>query len=285
MTARWQDVRCASIPIEALPALAELRRQPGIYVSIDRAKAWIWWEASSDQMRELLVRAILPTAGAELFTRRNGRWYRLGEHLPAFDVPAGDSAGRFALHRLVLPAPLAARRPAGEPLRPRALCVVRDQSGLERPASAVACGAHVLAAWADRATSMELALLQAVCAPESDGRTTRNRFLLLSTAGRLPLLPQSVRYWGRDLLVPLGYRVDPDLPESAIRRAAAADSSELLLFEDGAFERIPRALFRPVSRAAIRLACATSGADATATATANASAPEPTPREGEGGGL
>ena len=92
MTASWQDVRWASIPIEALPALGELRGQPGIYVSIDRAQAWIWWEANCDQMRELLVRRSLAQGRRGVVHGAERTWYRLGEHLPAFDVPAGESA-------------------------------------------------------------------------------------------------------------------------------------------------------------------------------------------------
>ena len=46
--------------------------------------------------------------------------------------------------------------------------------------------------------------------------------LVIGAPGTLPLLPESVRYWGSELLVPLGFRAEPDLPEAAIRGVAGA---------------------------------------------------------------
>ncbi len=62
--------------------------------------------------------------------------------------------------------------------------------------------------------------------------------LILGPAGRLPLLPDATRYWGIDLLTPLGYRLEPDLPESTVRRAAGADAGSLVLWEDDGFELV-----------------------------------------------
>jgi hypothetical protein len=266
MTASWKDVRCASIPVAALAELADLRGQPGIRVSIDRDRAWICWESDCDQMREMLVRRILPAPGTVMFTRRDGRWYRLGEHLPAFDVPLVDGASGVPLHRLVLPSPVKARRPAANRSEPRALRLVRDESGLQQPTSAVRCPAHVLSSWADHATSNELALLQAICAFGPAGPTHHSPVLVVGPTAALPLVPESIRYWGTALLVPLGCRIDPELPESTVRRAAGADSGHLVVFEDDGFELIPRALFRTLSRAALRLACGMSGVTPTGTA-------------------
>jgi hypothetical protein len=260
MTERWKDVRCASIPVEALATLADVRDQPEIRVSIDRARAWISWETDSDAMRAILVRRILPTPGAELFTRQGGHWYRLGAHLPAFDVPLFDVASGVPLNRVLLPTPVTARRPAGERLGPQLIRLVRDEGALRRPTTALRATAHVFAEWADRATSADIASLEAVCAAGPDGLTRESPILILGTPGRLPLLPGSTRYWGADLLVPLGFRVDPELPDSVIRRAAGADTVHLVVFENHGFELIPRALFRPVNRAAIRLACGNSSA-------------------------
>ena len=129
---------------------------------------------------------------------------------------------------------------------------------MRRPTTAVRCPAHVLSSWADQATSAQLDELQAVCAERPERPTRDSAILILGPAGRLPLLPDATRYWGIDLLVPLGYRLEPELPESAVRRAAGADAGHLVLFEEDGFELIPRALFKPVTRAAIRLACASS---------------------------
>ncbi len=169
MTVSWKDVRLASIPVDELATLADVRDQPGILVSMDRARAWITWEIDSDQIRELLVRRILPISGTVLFTRRGGHWYRLGEHLPAFDVPPDESATGVPLHRVVLPMPVTARRPAVDRAGPAAIRLVRDESGLPRPTTAVRCPAHVLSAWADQATSAQLGELQAGCAERPEG--------------------------------------------------------------------------------------------------------------------
>jgi hypothetical protein len=268
MTACWKDVCLASIPMEELARLADLRDQPGILVSIDRARAWITWETDSDAMREILVRRILPTPGAELFTRRGAHWYKLGEHLPAFDVPLGEGVSGVPLHRLVVPMPVTARRPAGERAGPAVIRLVRDERGLRRPTTAVRCPACVLSAWADQATSAQLGELHAVCAGGPEGPTRDSPMLILGPADRLPLLPDATRYWGIDLLVPLGYRLEPNLPESAVRRVAGADAGALVLCEDDGFELIPRSLFKPVTRAAIRLACAAGGVNSIGTAPA-----------------
>lgn len=54
------------------------------------------------------------------------------------------------------------------------------------------------------------------------------------------------------MLIPLGFRPEPDWPESALREAANVGPQEtLVLFEDGA-EVIPADVFRPLTRAAIR---------------------------------
>jgi hypothetical protein len=274
LTACWKDVRCASIPVDELAGLADLRGQPGILVSIDRGRAWICWDSDSDQTREMLVRRILPTPGAELFTRRGGLWYRLGEHLPAFDVPLSDGASGVPLHRIVLPLAVKARRPAGDRGEPPAIRLVRDQGGVRRPTTAVRSSLHVLSSWADRATSGQLAELQAVCAAGPDGLTSDSPVLVVGPPDRLPFLPGGSRYWGTDLLLPLGFRVDPELPEPAVRRAAGADAASVVLCEHDGFELIPRGLFRPDSRAAIRLACGFSGV----------TSPEGPATRGEGGG-
>ena len=73
-------------------------------------------------------------------------------------------------------------------------------------------------------------------------------------AGELPLLPESVRYWGTDLLVPLGFRADPELPEGAIRRVVGAGDGDLVVLDEEGFELIARDAFKPLSRAGIRLA-------------------------------
>ena len=108
MTANWKDVRRASIPVSDLPVLAELRGRGEIRVLIAGEVAWVSWEPGSELMEEMLVRRILPLDGAVLYTERDGRWYRLGEHLPAFDVPRGDGSDWPLLERAIFPEPVRA---------------------------------------------------------------------------------------------------------------------------------------------------------------------------------
>jgi hypothetical protein len=55
-------------------------------------------------------------------------------------------------------------------------------------------------------------------------------------------------------MLPLGFRADPDLSESALRRLVGAGPDELVVLDAAGYERIPRAAFRPLGRAGIRLA-------------------------------
>jgi hypothetical protein len=72
-------------------------------------------------------------------------------------------------------------------------------------------------------------------------------------AEALPLLPEGLRFWGTELLVPLGFRTEPGLPASAIREAAGAKPDEIAVMDQEGIELIPRAIFKPLSRAAIRM--------------------------------
>ena len=71
---------------------------------------------------------------------------------------------------------------------------------------------------------------------------------------RLPAVPGAVRFWGTDLLVPVGHRPDPDLPPAILRDAVGAGSDELVLLDEDGADVIPRAAFAPLTRAGLRLA-------------------------------
>ena len=77
--------------------------------------------------------------------------------------------------------------------------------------------------------------------------------LVTGSSESLPPVPDGVRFWGTELLVPLGFRAEPDLPASAIRRAAGARPDELAVLDEDGIELIPHAIFKPLSRAAIRM--------------------------------
>jgi hypothetical protein len=254
MNARWQDVGCASIPAQDLPILADLRRRAGIRVSIMGDRAWICWTSESESARQLLIERLLPLSGVELFARRDGRWYRPGQHLPAFGVPIGDESQSAPLERVVLPRPMTAARPADDPPGPVPLRLVRDDSSRPRAAVAVSCRLAVLAEWAERAATGRIAALTAAWLADPAGEPGDAEVLVLGQPEMLPPVRGGTRYWGADLLIPSGFRVDPELPEPALRRAVGAGLRDLVLLDDRGPELIPREVFRPLSRAAIRLA-------------------------------
>jgi hypothetical protein len=257
MPPRWKDVRCACMPVEHLPVLAELRGQSEIRVSIAADRAWIWWETETDWLQDVLARRILPLRGVELFTERGGRWYRLGEHLPAFGVPAGTGSPGVLLERMILPTPLKPEPPPEGLPEPVRLRLVRDKRSLVRPASAFRCALATLVDWVNGATSAQLAPLQAAWSRESHGvrgDAGSSVVLVLGDPGSLPLLSGGTRFWGTDLLIPLGFRADPDLPEEAIRTAVGAGASDLVVLDQDGFELLDRGVFRPLCRAGIRLA-------------------------------
>jgi hypothetical protein len=76
---------------------------------------------------------------------------------------------------------------------------------------------------------------------------------VLLLGSRLPPISDAVRYWGEAVLVPLGYRPEPEVPPAALRAAAGAADEELLLLGEAGAELIPRGAFSPLTRAGVRL--------------------------------
>jgi hypothetical protein len=235
MSELLSDICCVSLPRELLGALATVRDVPGVEVALAGKRAWVRWEAGDVRM----VRAVLPINGAELFVVRAGQWYRYGQHLPAFDFPR--NADYWPLSQVLTPAPFRTDLPEFEP-QPAALTLVADCR--PRPATALCCEVEPLAAWADTVPAARLTELRAARCDE--------RLLLLGT--RLPALASSQRFWGTNVLTPLGYRADPDLPAEAIRAAIGIAGDELLLLDGTQVEVIATSAFRPLSRAQLRLA-------------------------------
>ncbi len=258
MIARWQDVRCASIPVEDLSVLADLRREAGIRVTIAQGRAWVCWEdgPDADATRRILVRRLLPLADVEVFARREGRWHRPGQHLPSFGVPVCDASGGVPLDRVILPEPLTMRGPGGEAARPVPLRLVRTEDQRARPATALRCRMADLAGWAQWAPSGWIESLSAACCATLGRGPGDAEVLLLGPAERLPTAADGQRFWGIDVLIPLGFRTEPPLAEPALRAAAGAGADDLVVLEDEGPELIPRRAFERLSRAAIRLAAA-----------------------------
>jgi hypothetical protein len=130
----------------------------------------------------------------------------------------------------------------------------------------VRCRLADLAAWADWAPSVWIESLSgawcASTAEEPDGAEV----LLLGaahTAARAESRPPGSirlpafdgrRFWGSDVLIPLGYRAEPELCQRALGAAVGAGPDDLVVLAADGPELIPRRAFRPLSRASIRLA-------------------------------
>jgi hypothetical protein len=231
-----REVCCASLPAASLAALAAVRDLAGVRVALADGRAWVRWQPPDDA----ILRAVLPVAGVQLFTQRDGRWYRHGRHLPAFDFP-GDAEYR-PLYEVLTPAPVQPVAPSGVLSQPVTLTLAVDAR--PRPVTAARCGLAELARWADTVPSARLESLRAAC--------LGGRVLLLGT--RLPPLIPCARFWGTTVLVPLGQRPEPDWPAAALREALDIADDELLLLTAAGAEAVPQTALQPLTRTRLRLA-------------------------------
>lgn len=232
----WNDVTAARLAAGELGVLAALRGRADIRVHLADGVAWVTWPAG----RPEVSRCLLPARGVEFFGSREGEWFRFGSRLPTSDRP--PSGAGESLAAVLVPAafdPLPADAPEGSPV---VLRLVRG--GDATPATALACSLDSLAAWADRATTAEFDGLRAA--------RTDDRAVLLGS--KLPAVGGAARFWGADVLVPVGFRPDPDLPPAALRDAIGVTGDELVLLTDGGADVVPRSAFEPLTRAGVRLA-------------------------------
>jgi hypothetical protein len=251
MATPLDEVCLASLPAAALPALAPLRCHPDVEAWRSGERLWVLWPAGSSDV----LHRLLPVAGLELYTRREGLWYRLGRRLPAFEVVLTKET--MPLHRLLTPAPCQPEAPpanhASGGVYPRrdqpggshaatvALRLVREEK--PRLTTALRCELVQIGKWSERATSAELAAVR--------GAYSGNRVLLLG--GRLPPLPGE-RFWGERVLLPLGQRAEPDLPESALREVLGLAEGEIAVLDQEGVDIVPAGALRPLTRAGVRLA-------------------------------
>jgi hypothetical protein len=219
-----------------LAALAPLRAVSGVRVIVGDL-TWVTWDAP----RPDVVAAVLAIPGVELFEPRDGRWYRPGDRLPVFTVPPpGDP---IPLDRAVIPGPFAAMEPGDRELPQMPLRLMR--SDVPRPTSALRCSLAAVAAWADAATTAEISAVKAAQSGE----------IAWLLGSHLPALSGAERFWGDRVLIPLGFRAEPDWPEAALREAANVGRDELLVLTEEGTEAIPREAFRPLTRGAVRRVC------------------------------
>lgn len=231
-------IRGASIPVSAVETLADLRSARELFVLLAGQRAWLRWTTVDDT----LVLRLMALPDVALYDLRAGLWYPHGRRLPAFDVPLA-SDGFVEIHRAVVPLPIKPRTPAQSPLAPVTLALV--PSAEFRPATALQCGLRTLIRWSDSVSSQRLAGLAGVFA----GRT------ILVIGRDVPAILSGRRYWGSRVLIPLGFRADPALPESVICAALGVTGDDLLILEDDSYDVVPATAIVPhLTRANLRLA-------------------------------
>jgi hypothetical protein len=232
------SAHCAALPADALAVLADLRREAGVTIAFADGLAWVRWDPS---LTGEVLRRVLPVGGVELYALREGLWYPVGRRLPAFGLGV-EGAEALPLDRALTPRPVKPEPPERACEPPVALALVRDDR--PREASALSCGPGELGRWAGVATTARLNAVRAARAGD--------RVMLLGRP--LPPLAGAVRFWGDRVLVPLGLRSEPDLPEPALRGALGAEETELLVLTPEGFELVPLAAFRRLTRGSARLA-------------------------------
>lgn len=234
----WDAVTEAYIPVGDLACLAPLRSRSDIRVRVADDVAWLCWTTS----RAEAIRELLPRPGAEFFTTAKGQRYRLGSRLPTGEAPPEGEARPLAT--ALLPAAATPTEPDAIDLGGVELRLVRCD--VPRPTVALVCPLEALRDLADRATTAELAGVS--------GLLSGDRAILFGE--KLPSVPGAVRFHGGGVLIPIGFRIQPDLSETIVRSAVGLDGADVLLITESGIEAIPRARAEPLTRAGLRLAIA-----------------------------
>lgn len=230
-----RDVSAARLPAAGLGALAAVRNRDGVGVLQQGETVWVFWPAG----RQEVVRCLLAVPGVVFFARRDGNWFRFGSLVPTGDEPPAGEGRPIAA--VLVPARFEPLAPEPHTLTPFRLTVVRG--GAPKPATALLCTVNDLLKWADEATTAELTAVRAA--------RCGDRAILLGS--RLPVLASATRFWGKDVLVRIGFRAEPALNDDALREAVGVTGEELLLLDETGAEVIPRVAFEPLTRAGVRL--------------------------------
>jgi hypothetical protein len=232
----WKDVTAAKLPACHLAALAPLRAEREVHIHAAGEAVWVRWPAALARV----VTCLLPVPGVSFFSTRDGNWFRFGHRLPASESPPNDAGQPLA--SVLVPARFNAVPPPTAPVTPVTLGIVRG--GDPEAATALLCEPGALATWVDSATTAEIVAVKAAWW----------RRLAILQGEKLPTVSGGVRYWGDDLLVPVGFRPDPDLPPVMLRAAIRATADEVAMLDKDGATVIPRDTFAPLSRAGVRLA-------------------------------
>jgi hypothetical protein len=233
------DATLASLPIDRLDALESLRGDLAITVAIRLGEAWVSWERGRDEV----IARLLPVPGVRFYSARGSDYHAPGRWLPSPEVPSDLAMDVIPVARAVLPEPIRPVPPGPWEIAPIEPSLAGDDQ--PRPCSAWLGGLEALGAWADRATTAEIAALR--------GATRGNQALVIGDPP--PSLAGGRRFWGRFLLCPLGRVARPSMTDRAWAQwLGLADGDRALLRDDG-IEVIPGETIGALSRAGIRLAC------------------------------
>ncbi len=234
MASPFDRVGAALLPAEGLSALSPVRVGGDVTVVVSGPKVWISWTPGAEQIWRLL----LAVPGAEFFEQKDGLWHSLGHSLPRFDLPPTSEPRR--LDAVLFPSP-ASPEPspafAGPPIAIRLA-----PSDWIQPTRAIRADFAALLQWIERAPTAELGV-----------RVARWGDRVMVRGERLPRLPDAERFWGNRVWLPLGFRAEPDLPETALRAASDISLGEILLLTENGAEAIPEDVFQPLTCAAARL--------------------------------
>ncbi len=235
MTKSMEHVCLACIPKSELGSLAAIRCTPGITAALDDNRAWISWRKGQEDV----LTCLLSIPEVQLYEDRDGVRFALGSHLPAFHLP--DNLNYVQLANLIFPQ---AMKPVGIsslPIQRLSLDLVPESK--PQPTSALLTSIANVALWADSVSQVRLEKLRGAYKEEE----------IILFGENLPPFPESELFWGYRLLVPLGYRISPKLPESAYCQALELSADEVLLFRHQKKEIITRSALDPLSRASLHL--------------------------------
>ena len=196
----------ASLPVGELRSLADLRGRAEIRVVLSGERAWVRWDANSEIVLELShggswrwkgwsSLASVAAAGIDLVSTYPPSMFR-------FEIGPME----IALEQFVIPGRLSVLRPGSGVAPSSAFASCADEGERKRDAAAMRCSLAAVSDWAEIATSAQRL---APCkgpggsseTPDSDAEV-----VVVGSSSILPLLPESVRYWGNGLLIPLGFR-------------------------------------------------------------------------------
>ncbi len=232
-----QNACAADVPIVGLAVLAGLRTRSEVTALMRGERVWVRWPAAADEVRTCL----LPVPGVAVFVRHGEHWYRLGSRLPCAGLPT--EAG-VALAAVLTPAALDLEPGPTRPLAPVRLTLVRDRR--PRPVRALSAPLTELGHWAETAPTASFAGLEAAVAGDLVVVRGEPSVARMALAG-------AVRFWGRTLLMPLGFQSEPALPDSALAGALGLRVGDAGLLTEQGLEVVPAECFGPLTRAGVRL--------------------------------